>query len=517
MKTACSKWLRALIKLVPLIFVCFFHLNSIAQTLEIPIIKSVTVDHTLKKVIIKWSINNPLNIDGFSIRRIIFESPDVVEGTTNTIENINDRFITTYTDISNSYKTFSKPYERVEYYYVTSFKGSELSTMGTMHATMFLKPVTFDRCKKSVKLMWSKYQGWNAIKEYKILESKSLAETPRVVAVLNATDTIYEVQNVTLNENLIYHVQAVELNGSEISNSNHQEIFTQIPPSPLFINADYASVSGAYVDLSFTIDPLFLNNRCKLIRKLNGKLIFDTIVSKTITTNQFTYRDTIQVNEEIAYYKLLTLNECNQQTQISNLASNMVLKAWKDNSNSNLNQMEWNEYAQWIANVDQYEIYRKIDEGAFEKIGYALSGITTYTDDLSTILISNPSIAKVSYQIKAIENSGNIHLIQGVSISNVSEVLQDTKIYFPNAFNPNSNFEENRVFKPLITNSSEYLLIIYNRWGNRIFETKNASEGWTGLTSGGKIEKSGTYIYLLKITTIDGKNLQYKGMVNLVY
>ena len=59
-----------------------------------------------------------------------------------------------------------------------------------------------------------------------------------------------------------------------------------------------------------------------------------------------------------------------------------------------------------------------------------------------------------------------------------------TGFYAPSAFTPN-NDGLNDIFRPIIGgNITEYYFSIYNRFGQRIFETKIFSEGWNGTLKG---------------------------------
>lgn len=81
-----------------------------------------------------------------------------------------------------------------------------------------------------------------------------------------------------------------------------------------------------------------------------------------------------------------------------------------------------------------------------------------------------------------------------------SVYVKYSPIAFPKAFNPNSPIELNREFKVIgnITALESYLLQIYNRWGQLIFETKDPSTGWDG-TQKGKLVEGGTYVWVAVI------------------
>jgi len=53
-------------------------------------------------------------------------------------------------------------------------------------------------------------------------------------------------------------------------------------------------------------------------------------------------------------------------------------------------------------------------------------------------------------------------------------------VFIPNAFSPN-NDGKNDIFKPMVFgNVSQYRFSIYNRWGEKIFETSDPQKGWDG-------------------------------------
>ncbi len=71
-----------------------------------------------------------------------------------------------------------------------------------------------------------------------------------------------------------------------------------------------------------------------------------------------------------------------------------------------------------------------------------------------------------------------------------------TTMYLPNAFTPNGD-ETNDVFKPVIFDVTEYEFLIFNRWGQVIFETNNTSEGWDGKING-KLAPDNVYLWKVK-------------------
>ena len=88
-------------------------------------------------------------------------------------------------------------------------------------------------------------------------------------------------------------------------------------------------------------------------------------------------------------------------------------------------------------------------------------------------------------------------------------------IAFPNAFNPNSAFSNNATFKPVSDGVIKYELLIYNRWGELIFTTKDLNAGWDG-TINGSIAKPDVYVWKAIGTFTNGRAFELAGDVTLI-
>jgi len=112
-----------------------------------------------------------------------------------------------------------------------------------------------------------------------------------------------------------------------------------------------------------------------------------------------------------------------------------------------------------------------------------------------------------------------IDSISGCADTSVQTItIYETEIfYIPNTFTPN-NDGANDTFKPVITAGvlpRYYQFEIYNRWGERIFETQNIFEGWDGSYKG-ETQKSEVYTWRVRIQHKDNaKRQEFVGHVNL--
>jgi gliding motility-associated-like protein len=100
----------------------------------------------------------------------------------------------------------------------------------------------------------------------------------------------------------------------------------------------------------------------------------------------------------------------------------------------------------------------------------------------------------------------------------VNIIVNDYHTFFvPNAFTPDDN-GHNEVFIPEYTNIIEagYSFLIFDRWGNLVFETHNIKEGWDGRSKKGNQMELGVYVY--RIIYTDNMNQVYNlvGHVSLI-
>lgn len=101
-------------------------------------------------------------------------------------------------------------------------------------------------------------------------------------------------------------------------------------------------------------------------------------------------------------------------------------------------------------------------------------------------------------------------------------------IEFPNAFVPNPNGSNgghfdpsdptnsgNNVFHPNFSGVEEYHLLIFNRWGELIFESHDVYVGWDGYYKG-KLVQQDVYVWKVNARTIQGTIINEAGDVTLI-
>lgn len=93
----------------------------------------------------------------------------------------------------------------------------------------------------------------------------------------------------------------------------------------------------------------------------------------------------------------------------------------------------------------------------------------------------------------------------------------ETTIYVPTAFTPN-NDGRNDLFRAYGTNVFDFELLIYNRWGELIFESNDITEAWNGtkFNAGGPVAKSDVYVWKITYRDIHKVRHRLRGRVTLL-
>jgi gliding motility-associated-like protein len=98
----------------------------------------------------------------------------------------------------------------------------------------------------------------------------------------------------------------------------------------------------------------------------------------------------------------------------------------------------------------------------------------------------------------------------------VVEVIGDYLVFVPNAFTPDGN-DHNNSFKPVFQNvkPDNYDFLIYNRWGELIFEAHDLEADWDGVYAGDMV-KDDVYVWVIRVTDNQDLEHEYRGHVTLL-
>ncbi|MBL0327974.1 MAG: gliding motility-associated C-terminal domain-containing protein [Bacteroidetes bacterium] len=149
--------------------------------------------------------------------------------------------------------------------------------------------------------------------------------------------------------------------------------------------------------------------------------------------------------------------------------------------------------------------------GGFGSNTYSWTQLSGFAGD--SIQNSNSPSASVTpsapatnvYQVLVVDACGNI-TVDTV----VVDVILDCDLNVPNVFTPNGD-GNNDFFLISANGIKTFSISIYNRWGTRVFESEDITKSWDGGDS-----TDGTYFYIIKAESINGKQFDQKGYLQLL-
>lgn len=94
------------------------------------------------------------------------------------------------------------------------------------------------------------------------------------------------------------------------------------------------------------------------------------------------------------------------------------------------------------------------------------------------------------------------------------EVIEHYSLYIPSAFSPNGD-GANDVLYVRGAGIRNLEFVVFDRWGEKVFESSSINDGWDG-TYKGKEVNTGIYVWFVNVDYFDGKSEFKKGDVSLV-
>lgn len=166
--------------------------------------------------------------------------------------------------------------------------------------------------------------------------------------------------------------------------------------------------------------------------------------------------------------------------------------------------LEFTDYLGWQNGVAIYEYYRMLEEKTpYEQYYLATESNNVYFEN-------GLEHYTQCYRVKATELRGN----EEISWSNEVCFNYEPVVFAPNAFTPN-NVGPNDYYFVVAGSFKTINLAIFNRWGEKLFETQDINEGWDGTYNGANVPQ-GVFMYVLDYTSYDDTPYRQKGTITLI-
>lgn len=474
-----------LIKFFSLLILITFSNSTLAQFLEPPIFCNINVD-TNNYVHLFWYYPTS-NIDGFIIKRIIWDGQNVIPGTLNNIDIINSNS-NSYIDTSIAYETKAKPYERSETYAISAFKyiNNQLifSPQSILLNTIYLK-AHIDSCRNMIFLNWTKIQNIN-VDYYEIFLGTNKCN---LLSIASTTDTNFVIENLMPQKKYYILVKAKllcsNICGCNISQSNIIEISinSSIKTQKYIAFASVENDSNMFFFKN--IDGINNIYELKADDKLVLKTNLDSIIYKNIEK----------------CFKVVSTNICN----IINFSSAnfcIIEPYYAESYNSYTIKWQSPYFRPKNYFIQFFDGSTWQDIDSTEKNYYEISLQKIYTFHP----ISKKSLKiRISYKI-------DHHEVK----SKVIELPLKPLIFVPTAFNPFSQYPENRIFQIRIAYAIKAKVMIFTLEGNLIKIFDGLTESWDG-TQKGQLLPPQPFIYKIELIDVNNRLYKYNGVFYLTY
>lgn len=202
-------------------------------------------------------------------------------------------------------------------------------------------------------------------------------------------------------------------------------------------------------------------------------------------------------------YAIVVNDNCGHISKLSNKGCTVVLTGEEKPFYFNLN---WNAYEEWQGGVKSYLLERCVDTGSLQPVVLVNANTFTYTDD-----DLDYDWGGYFYRIKASEDVGSY---DAISYSNTIYLIQPPLLHVPNAFTPNGDqLNEKWGIVPVFV--KEYHLRIYDRWGEKVYETRDKHDIWSGYYKE-KMTSNNVYAYQIMFTGWDRSVHYRRGTVTIL-
>ncbi|MFM7053518.1 MAG: gliding motility-associated C-terminal domain-containing protein [Bacteroidota bacterium] len=461
---------------------------------------SVSIDPLTGNVAITWEPDSSADTQGYVIylfNGLSYDSIGAVVG-------INNLFFSYPSALTNSELAS-------EVFTVAAYDSCKnLSPVATNHKTIFLE-ATLAKCEGTAQLKWSPYVNMiGGISRYEIwyrenggswiIDGSTLATVLSYDLVLQTPGANYEVL-----------IHAVGNNGKS-SSSNVASVLADIFTQPEFLYVRYASVTGSAVQLRCHADPAADTKTYHFFRANSQNGNFTEIgVVPYDPSGDISFLDA-NADADVAqrFYKVSARDSCDNEYFSENIAGTVFLRA--EGGTDYISKLEWTNYEGWDNPVQGYKILR-VYNGAIsnDEAGTTSADTLDFTEDVSQLTTLDGNFC---YVILAYETPSNQYGFADSAYSNIDCAPQEPVAFVPNAFTPGGL---NPIFAPVLRfdDPEGFVMRIYNRWGQLVYETTQVAAGWNGTISGNEAP-IGSYLYVIIAKGLNGNEITKRGLVQLI-
>jgi gliding motility-associated-like protein len=153
---------------------------------------------------------------------------------------------------------------------------------------------------------------------------------------------------------------------------------------------------------------------------------------------------------------------------------------------------------------------------------YALTSTGNFTyswspgSGLNSTSVQNPLASPaedISYIVQVLDANG-CPATDTIQLTVIRVICDEPELFVPNAFTPNSD-QRNDGFRVRGNTIEKMHLMIFNRWGQKVFETEDQQQGWDGRFEG-RDAPADVYVVVLEATCFNKATYLKKSNLTLI-
>ncbi len=379
------------------------------------------------------------------------------------------------------------------------------------HTSMVVSAL-LEPCEQTITLTWNAYENWRAgVQNYEIWLNKNNTGFQRFTTVSGSTTT-YVYENAQDNNLLVFQIRAIEgsVVNRAISNDFALNVAANRPMDYIYLTA-LNVVDNSSIELTWEWDTDVDYTSGDVLRGTDSLAMSSRLLLPGVGSviNNFVDNE-VDAAAQPYFYRVQSVDDCGQVVT-SNLGKTILLEAKA--TPEFVNQISWAPAQFEYGTVQSYWLY-KIVNGNVTQIATLGPNDRQYADALN---LQDETEANACYRILANVTldfpDGQRRFLQ--SQSNSDCATQGSSLQVPNALAPDG---ENRFFRPVVVFGQSiraYKMLIYDRYGQQLFQTTDLYDAWDG-TRNGQALPFGTYVYWIQYQAPDGTMIEQKGTVTLV-
>ena len=234
-------------------------------------------------------------------------------------------------------------------------------------------------------------------------------------------------------------------------------------------------------------------------------LVRDEAILDTLSLDDMIISDGTARSDSLIYiYEVATNVDCSEP--ISSMPHNNILLSSSLSENDKQEaELTWNSYENWISGVKSYDLFMSVDQEEFKQIGVLTPGQLSYS------FLSEDLGFEHCFVIKGIEDEGN----HAYSWSNISCITFIPELYPYNVITPNGDGKNDSFHIDNIEHYPNAELTIFNRWGKKVYQTRNYANNWGGVHNG-EILPNSTYYYVLELNEPRSPDKTINGTISIL-